>query len=278
MTYFDDPQDVIRVLQSTPTNAELEGQAAAVDMMASAQVRPAAATAPRGRRPYRLGALIAAGVIGFGSVAAAGAGGFVPFQLGRTSNDVEDDTVIVENEPDTNEEVEHEQVDDEQPSNENEDEGDADGDDPEPAAVADDAIVPDEPVMEDKTQTPFDETDCLAGPHGRTVSAVARGLLEDLDEGIGVVEAAQSDCGKQVAGDEGVQSDLDDDQDEQLAEIPKVSEDAETTTVGPPAEHPGKGKGKGKGVGGSQADSDSDSGNVNGNGRGNGTAKGGRGG
>ena len=55
------------------------------------------------------------------------------------------------------------------------------------------------PLVDDPATT-FDETMCLEGNHGKTVSAVARGEL--VIAGIDVVDAAHSNCGKDAAVEE----------------------------------------------------------------------------
>jgi len=253
MRIFDEPEDVIRMLQSPATDDELAGEQAAIDRMVAARgaALGGAAAPARRRRPYRLGALVAAGVIGFGGVAAAGPGGFDVLDLGPTP-EVEDDTVIVEDVPiveDQPEEVVVEEVvvdddvveDDEQESTEDE------GDEPVAPAV-EEAIVPAEPVMEDNLDTSFPENLCADGPHGATVSQVARGLLEDLPPEFGVVDAAHSDCGKQAAESESVE------EPEGVEETPEPAEassEDEQESGKPDGQHPGK-KAKSNGNGGGQ--------------------------
>lgn len=156
-------------------------------------------------RPSRIAALVAAGVLGFGGVAAAGPGGFDLLEL--ESDDpslgeevVEDEEEIVEDEE--GESGEGEIVEEESGEGEGEIGEEESGEDEtaagelvegQLAAAADGP--PDPPLFMDDLETEFfDETLCLAGPHGRTVSAVARG--DEGFKGIEVRDAAQSSCGR----------------------------------------------------------------------------------
>jgi hypothetical protein len=261
MRIFDEPQDVIRMLQSPATESELAGEQAAIDQMVGA--RGGSVAAVTRRRPYRLAALVAAGVIGFGGVAAAGPGGFDPLQLGPTSEDVENEPVMIE--PVTTEEVDGEFEDqdmndvDVEEKEEDSDSDDDDGEEQKVVAPADADVEPsDTPLFDDDPATPnFDETRCKAGPHGATVSAVARGDegFEDLD----VVDAAHSSCGKKTlmpysGDDDTVEGSEDVDKTLEPAEAPEELEQESTERPGKKAKSNnaghGNGKGKAKGKGG----------------------------
>ncbi len=83
----------------------------------------------------------------------------------------------------------------------------------------------------DDPATTFNETMCLEGNHGKTVSAVARGELVIAD--IGVVDAAHSSCGKDAV------------------EVVETDDSVDTADQEAPAKEKKNGdKGKGQGNGG----------------------------
>ena len=75
MSDFEDLDDVFGALRSPATPSELSGETGMVDLMASHHRASKGSTMFTSRRS-RVAVLIAAGVIGFGGVAAAGPGGF----------------------------------------------------------------------------------------------------------------------------------------------------------------------------------------------------------
>ncbi len=75
MSDFEDLDDVFGALRSPATPSELSGETGMVDLMASHHRATKGSTMFTSRRS-RVAVLIAAGVIGFGGVAAAGPGGF----------------------------------------------------------------------------------------------------------------------------------------------------------------------------------------------------------
>ena len=80
MNDFDDLDDLFGPLRSAATDAELAGETSHVDAMARHHRRQKGHTMFTSRRA-RVATFVAAGVIGFGGVAAAGHGG----PLGRAS-------------------------------------------------------------------------------------------------------------------------------------------------------------------------------------------------
>lgn len=151
-------------------------------------------------RRARVGVLIATGIIGFGGVAAAGPGGV--FDSGDETDEVATTTTTTEAIPEsattvavsvevttTVAETLPEQVTTTVATPEEA-----------PAGVAEVLSVEREGeavLGTDDPDTLFDETNCLEGNHGKTVSAVARGEL--VIPGSDVGDAAHSSCGKQEA-------------------------------------------------------------------------------
>ncbi len=186
MNEFDDLtdlEDVFGPLRSAARSAELSQESATVDRMVKAH-RTSEGKHMFTSRRARIATLVATGVLGFGGMAAAS-----PTLRGEQPV-LQDSTVESTEELTVAEEVETPVV-------------------PEP--VVPEPVVP-EPVVEesvieeravelpagdpdlvDDLGTAFDETTCLPGSHGKTVSAVARG---EFPEGVSVTDAAHSSCGK----------------------------------------------------------------------------------
>jgi hypothetical protein len=116
------------------------------------------------------------------------------------------------------------------------------------------------PLFEDDPLTAFDEKTCLPGNHGKTVSAVARG---EFPEGVSVVDAAQSSCGKTGAGADENESEEPVSEESAVDEVEEL-EVEETEKPAVKAERPGKG------ADGPSIANERSNGKSNGNGNGNG--------
>ncbi len=203
MRIFDDADDVFSTLRLPASDAELHNESQIVELMVNAHPSSKGSlmtiTSTRfASRRARVGALIAAGVIGFGGVAAASPGGFDPLGLDPDESPV----VVEETVPDTT--VVEDTIPDDTMAEDTIPE-DTIAEEPSLEATASKAsaedgeettlVEPDEtPMFVDNPETAFNEEMCLPGNHGKTVSAVARG--EAPFENVDVRDAAQSDCGK----------------------------------------------------------------------------------
>ncbi len=194
MNEFDDLadlDDVFGPLRSAARSAELSHERATVDLMVKAH-RTSEGKHMFTSRRARIATLVAAGVLGFGGMAAASP------SLGR-DEPVQQDTVV---EPEA---VEPEVVEEEvvEPVEQEKSEL-VEEETPEPVVVEESEPAGAEPAVEtplvlvDDPDTAFDETTCLPGNHGKTVSAVARG---EFPAGVSVTDAAHSSCGKSSEGD-----------------------------------------------------------------------------
>ncbi len=202
-----DPTDLDAVfgpLRGAATADELVGRAEAVDAMTHVLVESNdRMSIMKVSRRTRVATLIAVGVIGFGGVAAAGPGGFI----GNDDADIADvDTVTTEAEQPVTTEAEQAVTTEAAPTTATEvptppeaeavsepEEAQNPTESTEQAAGSEFALV-------DDPATVFDETMCLPGNHGATVSAVARGEL--VIDGIDVTDAAHSSCGKTHGAEE----------------------------------------------------------------------------
>lgn len=269
MNDFDDLSDLDEVfgpLRSAATPAELSQERAVVERMVKVRRTTEGKHMFTSRRA-RVATLVAAGVLGFGGMAAAS-----PSLLGDQPVDpepvvqpepvVEDDVVVedqtVEPEPVQPEVVEPVEL---APVDEVESTPEAN----EVEVIAPSAVEPkqerfDVPLVDDPS-TAFIETDCLPGNHGATVSAVARGEFPD---GVSVRDAAHSSCGKTPK----VDSD-DPEIDAEPEPEDETEDDAEdaTQTEAKPAKPAKEGPGRDKGT----ASNGNSSEKSNGNGKGNGT-------
>jgi hypothetical protein len=260
---------IVAVLRSPATPAELASEQRVVDLMVQTHTRASEAPVKRHLRPGTVAVLLAAGVIGFGGAAAAGPGGLDPFGL-DDETEVVDEPVVEEpvaddpavEAPVTDEPATEEPATDEPTVEESDVDEPAIEEEvlPEPAP-SDETVepaAPENPLFVDNPATAFDERYCKAGPHGATVSAVARGDagFEDFD----VSDAAQSDCGKpglQAApADEEIEpTDVEPDPasgetEPAPAVDPDEAKDAgDDSTEGPPGNGNGKGNGNGNGNG-----------------------------
>jgi hypothetical protein len=260
MNDFDDLDTVFGPLRSDATPDELAGESSIVDAMARNHRTTKGSTMFSSRRA-RVAAFVAAGVIGFGGVAAAGPGG----PLSVTDSDapaIEEEPEIieeeiVEEEPELVEEeiVDEPEIVEEEPVEE------------EPEVVEPESAIEEITVDEaDAAELPRDDPDtyfredlhCLEGNHGKTVSAAARGdaeYLEKIGEAVYTQsQVAQSSCGKDYEGvvveeepeiDETLEQEVENDEDDDDRDDEKKSSRADKP--GKP-DHAGKqGKGnKGK--------------------------------
>jgi len=211
MSNNDDLDDVFGPLRSTATKAELADEAVTVDAMAHAHIASKGRITMLNSRKARVATLIAAGIIGFGGVAAAGPGGLS--QTLELPEVVPVETTIATTVPDKNEEQEEQEEPEEgekpesQVSPASEEETVPAKEDPQdlPAeeASAEEAVPYDE-----EAAIAFVEANCVEGNHGKTVSAVAKGesLKDEAGDDVAgeptpevevhVRDAAHSNCGK----------------------------------------------------------------------------------
>jgi hypothetical protein len=221
MNDFDDLDDLFGQLRSAATEAELAGETSHVDAMARHHRRQKGHTMFTTRRA-RVATFVAAGVIGFGGVAAAGSGG--PFSLTGS-----DDTTTTSTSEVTTTTSEAPTTTSEAPTTTSEvattiSEVVLEDDAPITQRAIDETVAAAEATQDDDLDPESDEP-CfgLEDPgqydnHGEFVSSVARGDVE-LPEGIEQRDAAQSSCGKDAEDD-----DADDDADEQV----EVDDEVET--------------------------------------------------
>jgi hypothetical protein len=189
MNDFDDLDDVFGPLRSAPTDAELAGETSHVDAMARHHRRQKGHIMFTSRRA-RVAAFVAAGVIGFGGVAAAGPGGpFAQTDSDDTSTTSEVTTTTSEA-PTTTSEVPPTTSEVTTTTSEVIEEPDA----ATTRTMIEETVEADEATLVDDPLTDFDETTCLDGNHGKTVSAVARN--DPRFAGVEQRDAAQSSCGK----------------------------------------------------------------------------------
>ena len=231
MSVPDEIDDLIGVLRSPALASELVDENRTVAAMAGAfQSSERRTNMHSTSRRVRIGVLIATGIIGFGGVAAAGPGGVF-----------EADDEVVEETTTTTELVDTSTTTVEVATTDAEalpPEATRTIEAPEEASAAAIEVlaVEGEPIpLVDDPSTTFDETMCLEGNHGKTVSAVARGELQGIDGvDIEVRDAAHSSCGKQDAESEAIEPEED-------------NESVETSDETTPAEEKKSGHGNGHG-------------------------------
>ena len=236
MSSFNDPDDVVDALRAPATTAELADESTAVELMANVLLTSAQPSARRTSmtsitRRTRVATLIAAGVIGFGGVAAAGPGGLDVLSSGSEGAETTEEVEEVATTVSTTTEVTTTTVADD-PAVEVVEQQRVEAESSEEEGAKGEQIVIDvvEPVPEDRDNpdTAFDENSCATDEdgnelnHGKTVSAVARG--DDGFEGFEVRDAAQSDCGK-------VGRDAEDDHIDEDAEIEETETEEATKDV-----------------------------------------------
>ena len=192
MSDFDEFDSLLGTLREPATPAELASERAMVDLMVKTQCNPKGNIMFSSRRT-RVATFIAAGVIGFGGVAAAGglrsSDAVPPVDVPAVAheNEIEVDDVEVEITTTTA------AVDDDDAVDDAVDDDDAVDETDDVAEVA--PPVGQEPnAGVDDLDTEFDESTCLPGNHGKTVRAVAHG--DERFTGVEVRDAAHSQCGK----------------------------------------------------------------------------------
>jgi hypothetical protein len=200
MSNSDDLDDVFGPLRSSATTPELANEATTVDAMTHAHIASKGRITMLNSRKARVATLIAAGIIGFGGVAAAGPGGFQSLELPDEESVETTIATTVPDEPEETEQPETTTETTEVPESSVVTTTEA----PEiQAAQKEEAEEVDVPVTSFKNDpdTDFNEETCLPGNHGKTVSAAARG--DDDFEGKNedgtvaeVSDAAHSSCGK----------------------------------------------------------------------------------
>jgi len=283
MNEFDDLDDLDEVfgpLRSPAQSAELSRESATIDLMVDAHHTLEGKHMLTSRRA-RIATLVVAGVLGFGGMAAASSPGLLGEQQAEPEEPIVDEEPVVEDEAVDEEEpvvekepvVEDEAVDEEEPVVEKE------------AVVEDEAVAEDEPVVEEEVPeeeaplslddpnpaTDFNEAYCEDGNHGKTVSAVARGVFDPdgLYPGeVTVKMAAQSSCGK--FGDDLDDGDVDEEFENETDEVEEFEvEKSGLEESEKKAERPGNG---------GKRDERAANAKSNGNSRGNGSSNGKRGG
>ena len=207
----NDPlDDLLRALSAPARGDELAGEADAVAQMrsvlTSTDAKGLTTVHASSSRRTRIATLVAAGVIGFGGVAAAGPGNFLPSSGDSFLVDAPADKPTETTEPSTSTvpettaapTTEPETVPETVPSTT-----------PETTAAAAPAAPSAADVPVDDPDTEFDETQCADGNHGKTVSSVAQAVEPGPGHGDEVSVAAQSSCGKDAADDESDDDDAD---------------------------------------------------------------------
>jgi hypothetical protein len=211
MSNFHDLDEIISALRGPATVAELSGEADTIALMAPAHNTGGRTPMHFTSRRARVATLIAAGIIGFGGVAAAGAvdqaidmdefsaaigepdgGTSGEESIEETAEDATTEEAIEAAEEDVIEEdgIEEDVIEED---------------------VLDEEVIEEE-VIEEEAPTPeeivVNEAGCVTDDdgnelnHGKTVSAVARGLIPDAGWA-SVSAAAQSDCGKKHTHEDG---------------------------------------------------------------------------
>ena len=270
-------QALFDALAQPATPSELADEAQTVDVVARAISVSKGSTMqiPSNSRRLRVASFLAAGIIGFGGVAAAGPAVFDTVTgeddssggdlvVTSTVPDVSlPETTVPTTEPEATTTTEPEATTTTEPEATTTTVAGATGD-----------VTDDEPSeLVDDPDTDFDETECADGNHGKTVSSVAQATPSGPGKGAIVSEAAQSSCGKKEKSDkdneaDGVETD-DDSEDDDDSDEDDDSDDSDEDE---------KEKEKGKKEKGSARDDsparDQSQGNGNGNGNGNGKGKG----
>jgi hypothetical protein len=233
-------EKVIAALRSGANPAELAGEDAALEAMASAFAStPAVIRSFGSARSLRVVAVVAASLIGMGGIAAAGAATL------RPTRDTGEISTADTTTPDT--------ADSTTPGNVVKATTiQAAADTTIPVTTVSDLLA--EPLVDDPT-TDFDETQCAEGNHGATVSSIAKETPPGPGHGDEVSIAAHSSCGKNADDDTTDDTIADDD----------TTDD--TTVAATDDDSPGNSAGHGNSNGHGSGNGNS---GGNGNGRGNG--------
>jgi hypothetical protein len=274
---LDDLDEVLGPLRSVARPAELSQERVMVDLMVNAH-RTAEGKRMFTSRRARVATLVAAGVLGFGGMAAASPS----LSEYLTTEEPAAEQPPAE-QPAAEEPAAEEPAAEEPAAEEPAGEEPAGEDLPAEESVEDPVVeeLPAEESVEDEKfeddsvlsdedpdpETAFDERFCEEGNHGKTVSAVARGLF-DLDGEypgeVTVKMAAQSSCGK-TDRDEG-------DTEMEIESEVESAESEKSEKSEPKAQRPGRSD-KGAERASSAKSNGNGSANANGNGNGNGNAK-----
>jgi hypothetical protein len=243
---MSDPLDeMLNALRSPALPDEQRGRDASVESMRAALLDGSETTMPqptsRSTRRLSVAAVVAAGVLGFAGVAAAGPGGIFrgddspasTTSVAASTTDVTADATTV---PESTDDAPTTSA---EPASTTTDEVSPATTEAVPDGSTDDTLA-DQPLVDDPA-TDFDETQCAAGNHGQTVSSVAQSVEPGPGHGQAVSEAAQSSCGKHDA-----------DADEQ------PDEGATTTTTDDSTPGEVHGQGQGESHRGGQADEPAD--------------------
>jgi hypothetical protein len=242
-----DLDDVFGPLRSAARPAELERESATVDLMVHAH-RTVEGKHMFTSRRARIATLVAAGVLGFGGMAAASPNLSELLTTDQPADEPIEEPAVEEpvvEEPVIEEPVVEEPI-VEEPAGEEPILGEVEIEEAVVEAVPEAEAPTDVVPLEDDPDTDFREDFCIPGNHGKTVSAVARGDFDfteykakyPLDEEVSVKIAAQSSCGKTAEADD--ESDVDDEIESEVErtdepEVEKVEKPE------PKAERPGKG-------------------------------------
>jgi multidrug efflux pump subunit AcrB len=211
-----DPFDDLLQTLSSPARAdELANEAEAVESMRSwlqrSDVKEPTTVHASSSRRARVATLVAAAVIGFGGVAAAGPGKFLPSSDGPSFIDMPETpptsatTATTETTATTTPATTATTTPATTTTTTTEGTTTTTG-----APTLEDLAAAAVPLVDDP-DTAFDETMCAEGNHGETVSSVAQATEPGPDHGPTVRDAAQSSCGKDAAGDETLAADDADD-------------------------------------------------------------------
>jgi hypothetical protein len=276
-----DLDDVFGPLRSVARSAELSQESAMVDRMVNAH-RTSEGKHMFRSRSARIATLVAAGVLGFGGMAAAGSpiSEEVLAAIEKARSEEVTELEIVEEEV---EEPEIEEPEIEEPEIAEPEIAEPEIAEPEIAEpeieevvvepvlaeveIAEEESSEDTPVeLVDDPDTKFIETSCVEGNHGKTVSAVARGVFDlekyatdNFPDGISlediptVVDAAQSSCGKTDRVDDEIESeesdlDIEEGDDSDDAEVEEFEEPkVKAERPGKSTDGPGNGNGNGNG-------------------------------
>jgi hypothetical protein len=256
---MSDPiDDLFSALRSAALPNELDGMAAAVDAMHDALVenleptmRPTAIARSVRHRRAPVAVLIAAGVLGFAGVAAAGPGGFLtdngPVLQGVTSSTTStsstSSTTSTTSTVDPNAVSQTTMAPTTAPSTTMV--TTTSGDDDQATSSESETTVAGAPPVDDP-DTEFDETQCAEGNHGQTVSSVAHATDPGPEHGQAVSEAAQSSCGKQESDDNEADDQSDDDAVTTTVASTQTSIETETDDEGEHQNNDSHGKGSGE--------------------------------
>jgi hypothetical protein len=277
-------QALFDALAQPATPSELADEAQTVDVVARAISVSKGSTMqiPSNSRRLRVASFLAAGIIGFGGVAAAGPAVFdsvtgaddatsVNLVAPSTVPEVSlRETTVPTTKPEATTTTDPEATTTTEPEATTSAVAAATGgvSDDEPSADGEASVT----ELVDDPDTDFDETECAPGNHGKTVSSVAQATPNGPGKGAIVSEAAQSSCGK---GEKSDKEGDDDDGDETSDDDGDETSDGDDGDDSDDDSDDGGKKVKEKGSARDDSSADRQSnGNGNGNGKGKGKGKG----